>query len=433
MRLPMKKPFLLFWLSGALATICCAQPDPATPADAQWVAQFQRERQGSAASKKVAPDTGFYWLLRAGESLGDNPNPLPVLLARMTPAQTLAYDRDFAAHYSESLKMLRTALQKGVARSPIDGKPFQSDVFGTNNYNAYFRQLARALNSESKVRAAKGDLQGALDSRLDCLELGVIVSGGALIDRLTGMAIESIARKDFDALGAQLDAPTIRAGLERWKSIDARRPTLIDTLQSEKLDSIAWHLKYISDPDFKIALANPDSRAKAGFSDADAKTLLVITPESLSQSTARFFDSLIEREKLPYPQAKSVVLPAANDPFSASARQTVYLSPMLRLVYERNRVQNRLLAAALELRALKLETGHHPATFDAGTDPFSDTEPLIYAREGDSYRLYSRGPDGKDNGGQEIQTLETDEKTGLKSVSERLRPDSYGDILAPVF
>ena len=144
------------------------------------------------------------------------------------------------------------------------------------------------------------------------------------------------------------------------------------------------------------------------------------------------FDGALLRADKPYFAAKTEAPLTANNPltfFSAefvSADYTRFYAP-------RQTVENRLLIAALRLRASKLESGQYPATFDAGTDPFSpDLAPLIYKRAGDSYVLYSVGPDGKDENGAEIQTLVTDKKTGVKKVSDRLAPDSTGDILAPV-
>lgn len=105
-----------------------------------------------------------------------------------------------------------------------------------------------------------------------------------------------------------------------------------------------------------------------------------------------------------------------------------------RLYSERDIVIHRLWIAALWLHAHKLETGAYPAQFDAGADPFSpNLAPLIYRRDGDKYLLYSVGPDGKDNDGADALTIVNDPKTGAKTVSDRLTPDSSGDIVAPVF
>ena len=117
----------------------------------------------------------------------------------------------------------------------------------------------------------------------------------------------------------------------------------------------------------------------------------------------------------------------------ANMSAEILLMPITRFNSERNTLSNRLLAAALRLRAIKLESGVYPETFEAGIDPFSPTlAPLIYQREGESYVSYSVGPDGKDDNGTEIQTQVTDQKTGAKSVSNRLQPESFGDIVAPV-
>jgi hypothetical protein len=98
-----------------------------------------------------------------------------------------------------------------------------------------FREMARQLRQESDVRLADGDAAGALDSRLTTLEMGVAITRDApFIDFLVGAAMEAVARKDLEGIVAQLDAPQIRAALERLKAIDARRPTFQEIVTAEK-------------------------------------------------------------------------------------------------------------------------------------------------------------------------------------------------------
>jgi hypothetical protein len=110
----------------------------------------------------------------------------------------------------------------------------------------------------------------------------------------------------------------------------------------------------------------------------------------------------------------------------------LWRGPTPRFFYERNVTENRLLHAALELCALKLESGAYPPTFAAPIDPFSDNQPLIYKRDGDKYQLYSVGPDGKDNNAAPIQTTEINRQPARKPVATPERKID-GRHLAPVF
>jgi hypothetical protein len=60
------------------------------------------------------------------------------------------------------------------------------------------------------------------------------------------------------------------------------------------------------------------------------------------------------------------------------------------------RTQALLLSSALKLQAIHEETGAYPATFKTPADPFGNGT-LIYWPISKTYRLYSVGPDGKDN------------------------------------
>ena len=73
--------------------------------------------------------------------------------------------------------------------------------------------------------------------------------------------------------------------------------------------------------------------------------------------------------------------------------------------------QNALLRTMFALRAYRVEHHTYPATLAAlapgylprvPQDPFALSDPLRYRRIGNSYLLYSVGPDGKDDGGKPI-------------------------------
>ena len=74
---------------------------------------------------------------------------------------------------------------------------------------------------------------------------------------------------------------------------------------------------------------------------------------------------------------------------------------------EKTRAELLLTRVALGLAAYKAERRTYPARLDelapaylpdVPTDPFTDA-PFVYARTADGYRLYSVGPNMKDDGG----------------------------------
>jgi hypothetical protein len=138
-------------------------------------------------------------------------------------------------------------------------------------------------------------------------------------------------------------------------------------------------------------------------------------------------DTAIAAAKRPYSQEK----PARGRDFFSDLMVEVYVSPRWREASLRCRVS--LLETALALRAYKLEQGTYPNSLDAlvpgylpavPQDPLNVNKPLRYKRDGAKYKLWSIGPDRKDDGG--LPTVDTNLKgRGQSTVS----PDLKGDFV----
>lgn len=109
-----------------------------------------------------------------------------------------------------------------------------------------------------------------------------------------------------------------------------------------------------------------------------------------------------------------------------------------RLSFERNDTQTALLLTQAALHAHHLEKGAYPDTLqelvpnfltNAALDPFDVQKPLRYHRVGDSYLLYSIGPDGVDNKGAPINNQPPLVETVNEKTRRRILVDSKGDIL----
>jgi hypothetical protein len=101
----------------------------------------------------------------------------------------------------------------------------------------------------------------------------------------------------------------------------------------------------------------------------------------------------------------------------------------------RNRANNALFLVEFALRAYRVERGRYPDRLDqlvpgalvrVPDDPFALKGQLRYRRKGDSYVLYSVGPDGKDDSGKAIQAAHP--AGGFHTVEA----DSTGDMVAGV-
>ena len=98
---------------------------------------------------------------------------------------------------------------------------------------------------------------------------------------------------------------------------------------------------------------------------------------------------------------------------------------------ERRNANERLLLVRLALRAYRLERGSYPANLSAlapsylktiPVDPFGGGETLRYRTSGDSYTIWSIGPDGSDNQGTPVRP-----KKGQKQAV--VSANSTGDVV----
>lgn len=385
---------------------------------------FSQTQTGPA---QVATEpSGYDLLMQAGGKILPGPNGgASNTDPTISPEENLKRERLAVARNAPALALVRLALQKPVEIPEPTGETLDL------KFNARMRELARQFSQESDVRFADGDFVGAMNSKLDTMELGTVVGHGILISMLVGAAVESISTKGADQVASHLDAAQCHAAVARLVRIEERRTTLADTLRQEQKYNLREALRVFGNPK---ELENMKPADDGTFPTAqDIAQFKALTPAKITESSARLFNAVVASTQLPYPKAVTMALPTDLDPWTKMSL-SVLQGASYRFGYERVATQTRLLRAALELRSLKLENGAYPETFTAPVDPFSpDAKPLVYRKTAQDYLLYSVGPDGKDEGGAEIQTLETNEETGIKTSSSRLRPESTGDIVQNPF
>ena len=381
----------------------------------------------------VAQKSGYDLLLEAGALIKDGPNGEPSTPENLTPTENLRNQRLAVARNAPALAKLREALALG-AEVPLvqnyDDFSFNLGAF------AKARELTRQLVQESDVRAADGDAMGAAQSGLDALQLGAQISRGPLVNSLVGVAISSLGRLALERNANLLDATQSHDIARKLDDVSAQMPTFAEILRGEEKTNVELMRLSVADLNDPVKREQAQTKLDKGTMDeVDAKLtreMLRLSVADLEADFHRVFDAGVTRAASPYFVAVNAE-PLRGATIYANMSAEILSMPITRFNSERNTLSNRLLAAALRLRAIKLESGVYPETFEAGTDPFSPTlAPLIYKRAGDSYVLYSVGPDGKDDNGGEIQTLVINEDTGAKSVNGRLQPESFGDIVAPV-
>jgi hypothetical protein len=387
------------------------------------------------AYAQPAVPTGYDQLVIAGKLIlpGENGSS-SAAPTNLEPDENLRRQRAAVARNAPALKAVREALKVPIVMPPLST---EQDM-GLANFGK-FRELARQFHQESSVRAANGDWVGALDSRLTILEMGTaIMQGAPYLGTIIATAINAVGLKDIDKIAAHLDAASSREALKRLVALEASRPSFVEVAKAEKKMSLVLFARSMKDmathpanDEWRKKLATPEGRARAKVTEAEAVELLATTPETMMADLTKGFDAVIERHRLPYPEAKKSILPPAKQAF------TIFPSHLQgnpeRFVYERSVVNQRLFAAALKLHIIKAETGTYPEKFEAPLDPFGNGTNLVYRRAGDKYLLYSVGPDGVDDGGDGLQAVAINPETGAKEVTDSLQSDSVGDVRASIF
>ena len=382
-----------------------------------------------APVQNVAAQSGYDLFLEAQKLLKvAGPNGEPSSSEELAPDENLRRQRLAVARNAPALAKLREAIRAGIVTPPDIGVNFP--------IYASAREMARQLYQAAAVAVADGDAMGAAQADLTSLRLGAQMSHGSIIQELVGVAISAIARKSFAQHAALLNAAQSREVAEDWQQVFEQMPTYTEVLRDEEKSQLVFMRQNVTGFIYPEQRAEAQAQLDKGkLSEDDAKLMrqmLALSPAEIEADFHTVFDKAVERAATPYFAAiKADPIKGANSVTDETAG--LLNGPALRFSIERDIIANRLLVAALKLHATKLESGQYPETFDAGVDPFSPTlAPLIYKRAGDSYILYSVGPNGKDENGAEIQTFLTDDETGAKSVSDRLMPNSTGDIVALV-
>lgn len=334
--------------------------------------------------------------------------------------ENLRRQRSTVSRNIKALRYLRNGLQLPVLHPPV------SDYSTDFGYYGGFRVLGSLLKQESAVRVSNVDWAGAMDSDLDCIQLGVAMTrGGPLRASVAGRAIENLGRRDLDPIINKLSAKECRAAAARLVEIEALRPPFSDPIRQEKITALTLTRLSFEQLDWSEVVGQTLKPNGEHFSNEEMFALSNIGQNEVQSNITRVLEQVMSTADAPYRPAKTRV-ERGPDPWSRLLTDAA-ATPNFRVDYEAARAQDWLLKLALELRAEKLEAGAYPVTFATAIDPFadpsSDDPKLKYRRDKDSYLLYSVGPNGKDDGGTPLKLAE----------SGAIPPDASGDLLAPVF
>ena len=352
---------------------------------------------------------------------------------------TLAEKEKLVRKNQDTLAMLRTGFAYDY------GNKTSRSFNDTFPEYAKFRAMARLLSLESQVKEANGDYNGAVNSGLDAIEMGVMIPrNGVLIADLVGIACEAIGRKRLWDDYPHLTAAQAQNALNRLQKIEAKRFAFADVMEEEKRFGQSALLETFRNPQqFSPQMAH-DSDEMNSTEPTPMQTwvgqmeLTWIGKRAIFENHNRYMNQFIQNQRQPY-GLHLPPPPLPTDPINAISLPVFSEARIKQVTAE---TENRLLAISLALQAYRVSHGSYPQTLDAVaanipaillTDPFAAQGNLRYRRDGAKYVLYSVGPDGRDDGGRPIYDKT---KTVSSDGSERMRyltlPESIGDVVAGV-
>lgn len=318
---------------------------------------------------------------------------------------------------SRALKLVRQGFKYSCLAPPRQ-MPSQAHLDEMNG----FRDIARMLALESRVRQEDGDMIGGAQSALDVIQLGHdLPRGGVLIDYLSGCAINAIGRTELWKVLPHVNALEAKLVGRRLQDLYRTRISFADVLRGEKRWGQGNLLEMMKSEEWQ--------RLYGGL----AKWIL---PRSvIFWNYTAYMDALIVNAQKSF--GARVIPPAIpTDPYNKLLVPIFERAPGN---VARNETGTSLLIVALALRAYREEHQGFPVSMSQlvpeylhaiPVDPYGAGEPLRYRltdTAGQKYSLYSVGPDGLDNHGRAIENK-------LKTGKQRrfVLPESKGDIVAGV-
>lgn len=266
---------------------------------------------------------------------------------------------------------------------------------------ASVREMARFKAAETNTFKLRGDWSGAAQSGLDTIQMSIDMQrGGALMAKLVGSASAALGQASLEDVPEHLDAAAAKAAARRLERLIARRVSMADAMEESKWQSLDEFLTYARRGDWR------QLDPTAGFTLKRWIQCRVASKRQIIEKIQKYGDDAIADAKKPY-SAPVVEEPSSeNDPFATWYAGLSY--GRSRFNTTRDKTSHDLLLLRFALRAYTLEHGAAPAKLEqlipgylkaVPRDTFAADAPLHYVPSGKTYRLWSVGPDRKDNGG----------------------------------
>ena len=293
---------------------------------------------------------------------------------------------------SAALSLLRSAFPK-ESRVPPDRGLLPNSFRKTSS----FRDIARLLAAEARVRAASGDLAGAFSSGLDSVELGTdAMRGGYLIHGLVGLAVQAIGQASMLEYLEAIPRDNIHGLKSRLAQIILAEPPVSEVMEEERAVALTQLVETDAEKFVKLGLISQHSWWEKNFGGI----FWHFTRDQTIQEVEEYYERALP--ELAKPAARRNL---PRDPKGPIAGLIVPIVAQSVSRFEIQSARTRIFLAALAIREYRLKSGELPGTLAAlglntraMQDPFTGKS-LIYKRLESDFLLYAAGPDAVDDGG----------------------------------
>ncbi len=376
--------------------------------------------------------------------LKDSRKPVDRILDRKAPASKDNDDKLYPLsgkiQWLEDNKEAFFLLDKATAAtyapsSAQDAKPAGDELSKFGNY----RELARYNAVRCEVLAAQGKHAQAVDKAIEFWQLGMEMQNNAnYVTTLVGIAIEAVSRSPLDNNIAHLTAIEAARAAKRMEVLTAKRPPLQAILHEEYTGFLLTIVPRIVEQTRQTQRDAAYERGEYDYVPEDNPTLKLFAP--LINWSAR-------KMAHEYHDAMQPLLATAQAPWS----QRHYEIPINTASHQRDLVETLAKGrfhftrgdVGLQLSMTRLALHAYRKTYDVypshlkdlvpaylkkvPSDAFADGKPLHYRREGNHYKLWSVGPDGRNDNARPAQNPNKQQQ-----AKYLITIDLSGDIVAGV-
>jgi hypothetical protein len=356
---------------------------------------------------KASDDNGiidFMWAIKQTRYDPDN----PIDSSAMDTATSV-----IIGGWQGQLNGLRALLEKNESAFTLihEGatKPFARSIVAEEelDYEApvpnflSIHTLTRLMICQGKKFEAEGRPEKAIRNYIDIAKFGQSVGNNMLLGKLICMYCEMGAYKALAKLlvNRRLDTTDLVALLEETGKLEQRSQPLAAAFSQEYLGFIHTIERTSNWTEITEFISRYGVHKRVPRS-----LFLSFLQKEMIKSSTKYWTEAIEYSKKPYPEAITFDIDAILNEMDELTRKGIpdYFEVLTRDTFKKARARGVRIMAALEL--FKAQNSAYPSKVDqldgilkpVPLDPFTESN-FKYEKLGDSYRLYSGGPDMRDD------------------------------------